>query len=735
MQRSQSWKVSWDVINNFNKRHVYETEPEPPPPYEEDAPEFNWDDLPASKPELLCSRCMPAILKVYSNRNGTNAFGLFSPVSRTCVLCRLIAEIQDASALDHNQRVLDLMRIRVPFPDLSRAPPAHMKDLVIFWNQHTAQNLELGASIVSTKFEEHGIRAIPRQQLDPSTIKAWLSECENNHGDVCCSASTRHFNTERKIWLIDTRHFCLVQKSLPTRYVALSYVWGKMQTFRLQERHIPSLSSLEGLRDIEDQLPEIIINAIEFVRSIGEPFLWVDAVCIPQDNAKEMEAQISHMASVYRTAILTLVAVSSQDASSMLPGVRPGTRALPSFLETPDFTLAERTSSILPVLLSSKYHTRAWTFQERLLSTRCVYFTEEQVFLQCQSGIFREDRMVCTPFDKLGRDVLALKPLSPEYIEANSPTGLTGLAKNFQLYKQIVEEYTTKSLSFEADILHAFIGVAEELGPLIQSPLCAAMPERFFFRAMLFQAKHGRFTKRTAEMKHIDKRSLELIGLAFPSWSWCGWIGAVEYRNVGSIITHSGQVQVCTVSRTSAKQLAEYRSFEKSVEPQTHGYELDVSGSAKLTPDVDPYAVRFMAQVDIANCFKLEPSSRGDVYLSITGPNGLTCGLVRLDDPSHGRKQSISTKPKLMRKDTRGPGLILLCDIEQDLVQRSEESNPVAKSKPWAPKLYMDGSPWKLCAVLYVRWHGGTAERLGIGEIVKDDWDRASTPTQLVYLV
>ena len=75
--------------------------------------------------------------------------------------------------------------------------------------------------------------------------------------------------------------------------------------------------------------------------------------------------------------------------------------------------------------------------------------------MQCQAGVFREDRVAHTTFDKLGRDTLVLKPLSPTVVVQTSPVGLSDLAEHFQLYRQIVEEYTTKSLSYEADILHA----------------------------------------------------------------------------------------------------------------------------------------------------------------------------------------------------------------------------------------------------------------------------------------
>jgi hypothetical protein len=727
MHRTQSWK--WDLINKYHKRHIYEEEPEEPPPYDENPPAFDFDELPSTKPQVLCSRCMLAVLKIYSNRNGTNAFGLFLPAARSCILCSLMAEIRSSSALGHEQRIQKLMQTRAPYPSLSRAPPAHMKDLVILWDHTSDRVLEQGASLVLETFEKAGVRAIPKQQLDPVMVRSWLRECESDHGEICCGATRKTYTHKRKIWLIDTRHFCLVQETLPMRYAAFSYVWGKVQTFRLQEDDIPSLSCIEGLRDIEDQLPLSIINAIEFVQSIGESYLWVDAVCIPQDNAEEMEEQIGHMASIYRSAVLTLVAISSMDANSLLPGVRPGTRTLRSFLETPDFTLAERLPSIMLKLFGSHYNTRAWTFQERLLSTRCLFFTEEQVFLQCQSGVFREDRAAYTPFDKLGRDALALRPLSFAYVETKSPTGLTGLAQSFHLFRHVVEEYTTKSLSFEADVLHAFTGIAEELRPLIQSPLVAGMPEKFFIRSMLFQPKRTSFTKRTAEMRHFDQWSKEVVSFPFPTWSWAAWVGPAEYENVGSIIAHSSQVQICTAPRAT-RQNAEFRLFDRTIEPQSHESELDPSVTSKEISHIQPFTVRFMADVDVLNSFRLNKSARGGHYLSIARPSdGLTCGLVRLDGVIHERKEGM-TKPKLTRKETRAPSLILLCDIEQELIRQPEPAE-----KPWRPKLYHHGSPWHLCAVLYVEWHNGVAKRLGIGEMAKDVWQSATTATQLVYLV
>lgn len=62
------------------------------------------------------------------------------------------------------------------------------------------------------------------------------------------------------------------------------------------------------------------------VSSLGERYLWVDVLCIIQDDEKSKALFISQMDIVYHHALLTIVAMSGQDANSGLPGLRPFTR-------------------------------------------------------------------------------------------------------------------------------------------------------------------------------------------------------------------------------------------------------------------------------------------------------------------------------------------------------------------------------------------------------------------------
>jgi len=94
------------------------------------------------------------------------------------------------------------------------------------------------------------------------------------------------------------------------------------------------------------------------------------------------------MDQIYENAIVTLVAAAGQDASLCLPGagtyplilrdeqpaVRFGSYALTSTFPEIDFELRK-----------SKWVTRGWTYQEAILSSRCLVFTAAQVFLVCKS--------------------------------------------------------------------------------------------------------------------------------------------------------------------------------------------------------------------------------------------------------------------------------------------------------------------------------------------------------------
>ena len=89
--------------------------------------------------------------------------------------------------------------------------------------------------------------------------------------------------------------------------------------------------------------------------------------CIVQDDAASQESLIGKLDISYTNAVCTIIAHGNVDASSRIPGVRPGTRQL----FRPATTEAEPGEGIQLVASPphystclSVYDTRGWTYQE-----------------------------------------------------------------------------------------------------------------------------------------------------------------------------------------------------------------------------------------------------------------------------------------------------------------------------------------------------------------------------------
>lgn len=68
-------------------------------------------------------------------------------------------------------------------------------------------------------------------------------------------------------------------------------------------------------------VPKSICDAIYLVGSIGEQYLWVDALCITQDDVAMQQAQIARMDRIYAKALFSIIAANGDTAEVGLPGI------------------------------------------------------------------------------------------------------------------------------------------------------------------------------------------------------------------------------------------------------------------------------------------------------------------------------------------------------------------------------------------------------------------------------
>lgn len=178
-----------------------------------------------------------------------------------------------------------------------------------------------------------------------------------------------------------------------------------------------------------------LFDAITVSRELGIQFIWIDALCIIQDDPEDFALESVRMHKVYGHAILTLSICSSKSATEsflihreaeMLPLNRynlAGTRLL----------LEEKT--LEDVRAHSPLMERAWTFQEELLSPRILYWSDHGIFWKCSEmqcvENSSEDRQPDRNYKKTWNDTIEAYSKRELSNENDRLTALSGIASKF----------------------------------------------------------------------------------------------------------------------------------------------------------------------------------------------------------------------------------------------------------------------------------------------------------------
>lgn len=180
---------------------------------------------------------------------------------------------------------------------------------------------DYGIQLIDEKCTDAFLRGrVVETEVDFGMLRAWIKQCQQGHGDTCLTSGRqleRPCSQVPHVTVIDVEDLRLC--TLPTNapYVALSYVWGlsNLPVTLLSNR--PAFERSQGLAV---ELPRTIQDAIDVCRTLQYRYLWVDSLCITQDDLPNKQLHIANMDSVYRNAILTLVAASGRSAQSGLFG-------------------------------------------------------------------------------------------------------------------------------------------------------------------------------------------------------------------------------------------------------------------------------------------------------------------------------------------------------------------------------------------------------------------------------
>ncbi|ETS86568.1 hypothetical protein PFICI_00396 [Pestalotiopsis fici W106-1] len=286
------------------------------------------------------------------------------------------------------------------------------------------------------------------------------------------------------------------------KYACLSYCWGGVDNF------ITSQSTIDSRRSgfHVSELPKTLGDAVKTIRHLGIRYLWVDSLCICQDDPQDWAQESARMADVYSNAYLVIAANRSADASG---GCFHSRTAQPSCeVDLPGYADNVHVRCVLLSdeidwdhggFTSEPLSKRAWGLQERALARRVLHFNSRQLYYECDNGIVSEDGSRQT---RLHGNL----PRPHQKIVQSDKENL------HTLWYSLVWEYGERDLTYATDKLPAMSGLARVLSTRIGADYVAGIWSDALIDGLAWQS--------------LDSGQPALqdpyVG---PSWSWASYGG------------------------------------------------------------------------------------------------------------------------------------------------------------------------------------------------------------------
>ncbi|PMD47217.1 HET-domain-containing protein [Hyaloscypha variabilis F] len=417
-----------------------------------------------------------------------------------------------------------------------------------------SQPLELASSNRHPNFIGRG-RIIDSEWISDGLLQQWVSMCDATHGTTCQNAAfSQIFAFNCPNILIDTWHMSLKPGTPGDRYVALSYVWGRTTNLRTVKANAKMLQEIGSLQrpDILSTIPRTVRDAIALIAALDMRYLWVDALCIIQDDDEVAFDQINKMAMIYAKASLTIIATGGEDANWGLRGMRgiSGPRnTLQKVIKLSNGSQIIQRKYI--DLRNSTWNSRGWTFQENIFSARRIIFGNEKVEWECLCDTWYEDTL-----EAKKDPVLQIWTYDgSRYRRKKAALFLLSWPDLYQ-YQELARDYSRTNLTYPEDVYDAFVGITIPLARAFKGGFNYGLPEMFFDIALLWQPD-GNMKRRAASKPGKEANRL-------PSWSWMGWHGEIHAWSwhQGTDYIKSSPTGSCCAPWHRTTQLVEWHIME-----------------------------------------------------------------------------------------------------------------------------------------------------------------------------
>ena len=635
-----------------------------------------------------------------------------------------------------------------------REPPAHVvmvfrsnsfKCLSIHeppfsaWTSFGLHRLE-----IPNKMHEVG-RLFDPQQVNVELLRQWIHCCQTSHGEHCHEIEIP--NPLSHVYLIDVVEGCLISANIKSRYIALSYVWGDFRTIQTTKRNLIDLQR-PGSIDVGGSnfnCGKTIEDTLRLVSLMGERYLWVDCLCIVQDDLNTKQSFLNAMGSIYANAYFTIVAAEGNHADHGLSGLGRGSQArsvscnIIRFPSGNDVIIHRPRTSCTE---DSPWESRGWTFQEALFSRRLLIFNGIVSWF-CRAVDWEEH--VRSPTEDVAYSPVANSAKHAPFA-ARTPRW-----PDIARWEALVEKFNTRKLTFDEDVMDASAGLTSIFESCFSGGILWGIPEMFFDICIIWTPVD--ILRRRRAYNHA------LLAESFPSWSWVAWEGNIALIGAFLDLTHDADFEFPNGSvYTRMQPLAHWyksRAPTSSLYPvmnidhglRVHHANLQMvqlptgwtqgqypDGTLHFTYETVP-EMRFRYPMPLKNETAGQSINEIGRYLHfMTQRTWLFLGREIVEHP-FGSQICIAC---LCDSEGRWAGSIRLNTSRHDSLPRGQSFELIALSlamidnrskytrlDEWnIPERPRDSEFYHYYYVMWVEWTAGIAYRKAIGTVYKPAWER-----------
>ncbi|KAF2177851.1 HET-domain-containing protein, partial [Zopfia rhizophila CBS 207.26] len=329
--------------------------------------------------------------------------------------------------------------------------------------------------------------------------RKWLHECHENHKECPKSVGilpSRVLDIGARFPIRSVKlHW--TEEGESGRYAALSYCWGGLQ---------PISSTQHTAQDFTDgilfsKFPQTLQDAMITTFKLGIRYLWIDCLCIIQDDPEDMAREIAKMAQIFEEAYVTISASSARNVNEGF--LSPREPPVDSRLKLPYQTDDDGEMGSIIIEQPRQYSPeqtpislRAWTLQEHILSPRILDYSVQELWWVCRSATLYN-----------GSSEAQATPLS-----TNTQFPRAGMA-SLESWRSIVRDYTRRFLTYPSDKLPAISGVAAEYDKIFDGTYLAGLWQFALVSELMWSSNRSDITRPALQRA--------------PSWSWASVDGEI----------------------------------------------------------------------------------------------------------------------------------------------------------------------------------------------------------------